>query len=249
MARGKSGSRRKTSKRSSRGASAGLWPWVAALVVVGGGVAAYENSAAAKRFISGVKSDKSPVVATKPAPAHDKPAPPKAFAATPSREVPPKPSATPDPTQTAALIPPAPIGKPGLDDAPKKPEMPKGDPKIAGAYEAKFFLCGTAKQDDCVVSADRFVIHGQKIRLVNIEVPDIKKPRCEGERIKASDAELRVRAFLDSGPFELVTWSGNDAEVDGHQLREVKRNGMALTDVLVREGLAKRPGSGKGGWC
>ena len=249
MTRGKSGSRRKSSKRSPKGAGAGLWPWLAALVVVGGGVAIYENSAAAKRFIAGLKADKPTAVALKSAPAQDKPVPPKAIASEPSREASLKPPRQLEAAQTAALTPPAPIGKPGVGEVTAKPEVSKGDPKIAGAYEAKFFLCGTAKQDDCVVSADRFVIHGQKIRLVGIEVPDIKKPRCEGERIKASDAELRVRAFLDSGPFELVTWSGNDAAVDGHQLREVRRNGIALTDILVREGLAKRPGSGKGSWC
>lgn len=248
QSRGKSGSKRKSSKPSA-GAGGALWPWITALVVVGGGVALYENSAAARRFIADLKSDKPPVqVAAKPAPNADKPVPPKPVAAGPLRQVPPRPNTPPDNSHTAAIIPPAPIGKPVLEAMTKPDEPTKTDEKLAGAYQAKFFLCGTAKQDDCVVSADRFVFHGQKIRLVGIEVPDIKKPRCEDERIKASDAELRVRAFLDSGPFELVTWQGNDSEVDGHKLRQVTRNGMSLSDILVKEGLAKRPGGGKG-WC
>ncbi|WP_117193530.1 thermonuclease family protein [Rhizobium terrae] len=249
QSRGKSGSKRKGSKRSPGGAGSSLWPWIAVLAVVGGGLALYENSAAAKRFIAGLKSDKPVQVAARPAPGADKPVPPRPVAAGALRQVPPRPNTPPDGSHTAAIIPPAPIGKPALEEAAKPAEPPKTDEKLAGSYEAKFYLCGTAKQDDCVVSADRFVFHGQKIRLVGIEVPDIKKPRCEDERFKASDAELRVRAFLDSGPFELVTWDGNDSEVDGHKLREVKRNGMSLADILVREGLAKRPGSGKGGWC
>ena len=248
MARGKSGSRRKSTRRPAKTTGSGLWPWVAALVVVGGGLALYENSAAAKRFVSSHLTSSTPTaVASKPIPVPAKPVPPAPLSASVWRDKAPKPAAAPEVRRNAALIPPAPIGKPGMDET-SKPQMAKADPKIAGAYQGKFFLCGTAKQDDCVVSADRFVIHGQKIRLVGIEVPDIKKPRCETERIKASDAELRVRAFLDSGPFELVTWAGNDAEVDGHQLREIKRNGMALSDILVREGLAKRPGTGNG-WC
>jgi endonuclease YncB( thermonuclease family) len=157
----------------------------------------------------------------------------------------------PDQSHTAAIIPPAPIGKPVQEAsaaAIARSGGAAGGSLPAGTYQARFFLCGTAKQDDCVSSPDRFVFHGQKIRLVGIEVPDIKKPRCDAERIKASDAELRVRAFLDSGPFELRTWQGNDDEVDGHRLRDVTRNGMSLSDILVRDGLAHKPGA-SGGWC
>ncbi|MFB9947810.1 hypothetical protein ACFFP0_03070 [Rhizobium puerariae] len=249
QSRGKSGSRRKGGKRpSSGGSSSSLWPWLAALVVIGGGVALYENSAAARRFVAGLKAERPAHVAAKTVSVPEKPVPPKSVAAISHRPVTLRPQTPPDESHTAAIIPPAPIGKPVLDNAPRAADAPKADEGLAGAYQAKFYLCGSAKQDDCVVSADRFVFHGQKIRLVGIEVPDIKKPACEAERIKASDAELRVRAFLDSGPFELVTWQGNDAEVEGHKLRQVTRNGMSLSDILVREGLARKPGV-KGGWC
>lgn len=254
QARAKTGSKHKGGKRSSGGGVGSLWPWVAALVVVGGGIGLYENSSDVRRFVAGLKAEKPAQVAAKPAASTDRPVPPRsvmgAGAGGPQRAMPPKPVGVPDQSQTAGIIPPAPIGRPVINEVPKLADAPRPGEALAGAYQAKFYLCGSAKQDDCVVSADRFVFHGQKIRLVGIEVPDIKKPRCEDERIKASDAELRVRAFLDSGPFELVTWQGNDAEIDGHKLREVTRNGMSLADILVREGLAKRPGAGvKSGWC
>ncbi|MBP1845439.1 endonuclease YncB(thermonuclease family) [Rhizobium petrolearium] len=248
QSRGKSGSRRKGGKRASKSSGSSLWPWLSALLVVGGGIALYDNSAAARRFVASLTSGKPVQVAAKPASAPARPEPPKPVAVVAHRPVTSKPAMLPDENHTAAIIPPAPIGKPTASDVPRTTEAPKTGEELAGAYEAKFYLCGTAKQDDCVVSADRFVFHGQKIRLVGIEVPDIKKPNCEEERIKASDAELRVRAFLDSGPFELVTWQGNNAEVDGHKLRQVTRNGISLSDILVREGLARRPGT-RGGWC
>lgn len=248
--RGKTAAKRKGGKRPRKGSSRSpLWPWLVMLIVVGGGIVVYDNSTAARRFVASLKGEKPVRTAAsveKPVPSN--PVPPKPVAVTarpmPAAKHPPRPV---DSTRTAAIIPPAPIGKPVIE-AVARPSEGKANEKLAGAYQAKFFLCGSAKQDDCVVSADRFVFHGQKIRLVGIEVPNIKKPACEDERIKASDAELRVRAFLDSGPFELVSWQGNDAEIDGHKLREVRRNGMSLADILVREGLARRPG-GKGGWC
>ena len=248
QARSKSGSKRKGGRGASGGSSASsLWPWLGALAVIGGGIGLYENSSAVRHFVTGLKAESPLQVAAKPAVSPDRQMPPRSVMGGAPRAMPPRPATPPDQSQTAGIIPPAPIGRPAIDAAKPSEALRPGE-RLAGAYEAKFYLCGSAKQDDCVVSADRFVFHGQRIRLVGVEVPDIKKPHCEGERIKASDAELRVRAFLDSGPFELVTWQGNDAEVDGHRLREVTRNGMSLGDILVREGLAKRPG-GKGSWC
>lgn len=258
----KSGGRRK--RPASKGSSS-IWVWGAALVIVAGGIAAYDNSASLRRFASTVMDNKPHSaaprqLAAKPSPQRTegsrtagRPAP------VPQRPVGAKESETKrsplhqrhDGMQTAAITPPAPIGRPVAPQQPAvtpaavKPDMPT----ISGAsHQTKFFLCGTAKQDDCVLAADAFMLKGQKIRIAGIEVPDIKKPRCEAERIKASDAKLRVRAFLDSGPFDLLLANAGDEDSKGQKIRAVSRNGITLSDVLVREGLAKRPGVG-GGWC
>jgi endonuclease YncB( thermonuclease family) len=254
QARGKSATRRKSTNSSKRGKSAGggnsMLPWIAALGVLGGGIVLYDNVKPVRQAITSLGSGRMPQLAQGQAEGSSR-APasrPPVAASLPPRPVTPVPAARQtDHSMTAAITPPASIGKAEPQPASiVQAAIRPGEP-LAGSYEGKFFLCGTAKQDDCVMAADRFVFHGQKIRLVGVEVPDIKKPRCEAERIKASDAELRVRAFLDSGPFELVTWQGNGEEVDGHKLRVVSRNGLSLADILVKEGLAKRPGSG--GWC
>jgi endonuclease YncB( thermonuclease family) len=261
QARGKTATRRKTAKRPKSSGGSSMLPWVAALAVLGGGILLYDNVKPVRQAIASLTSERPVRMAETPAASPvARPQSPRAMVSAP---VPPPHPVTPSPAfrpldhgMTAAIVPPAPIGKPGQlpttpapsSPAPAVPAVLRPGDALAGSYEAKFFLCGTAKQDDCVLSADRFVFHGQKIRLVGIEVPNIKKPRCEAERIKASDAELRVRAFLDSGPFDLVSWQGNGDEVDGHKLRVVSRNGRSLSDILVKEGLAKRPG-GAGGWC
>ena len=258
QARGKTATRRKTAKRPSSSSGSSMLPWMAALAVLGGGILLYDNVKPVRQAIASLTAERPVRTAETPAAtpvARPQPSPPRAVASTPvlpPHPVTPSPALRPlDHGMTAAIIPPAPIGKPeqpSSSPAPTVSAVLRPGEALAGSYQAKFFLCGTAKQDDCVLSADRFVFHGQKIRLVGIEVPDIKKPRCEAERIKASDAELRVRAFLDSGPFDLVSWQGNGDEVEGHKLRVVSRNGRSLSDILVKEGLAKRPG-GAGGWC
>jgi endonuclease YncB( thermonuclease family) len=257
-AKRKAGTKRKGAQRGGKRTTArsgsSLWLWITALAAVAGGIALYDNLPSARRLVAGLAGETPQRLAQHPE-VREKPVAARTRAPDSERivaPVPPRPVGAPDRVQTAAIIPPASIGRPdmraGLQPAPQfLPDRKSGG--LAGAFEARFFLCGTAKQDDCVVSADRFVFHGQKIRLVGVEVPNIRKPRCEAERIKASDAKLRARAFLDSGPFDLVTWQGNDADVDGHKLRDVTRNGRSLADVLVSEGLAKRPGAGKSGWC
>lgn len=257
--------RRKTARKSSgrkKPASAGgrgsTWFWGAALVVLVGTIAAYDNSAAVRRFASNFLEQAPETHAARPAStkvpqkqqtvaSRSVPVPPKAVPETRQRPV----TRPRDGMQTAAITPPAPIGNPdaarpaGVVPAAVRPDAPA---LPNGPHQTKFYLCGTAKQDDCVIAGDSFMFHGQKIRLAGIEVPDMDKPRCEAERIKGSDAELRVRAFLDSGPFDLVAAGADDTDSRGQKIRAVMRNGISLSDILVREGLARKPGA-TGGWC
>ncbi|MCF6367517.1 hypothetical protein [Rhizobium halophilum] len=266
------GPKRKTARkgggRKKRPASSGggsTWMWGLALLAVVGGIAAHDNSVELQRFAASVMDGKQPVIASRDvaktsaergsrnsqSTARDVPVPqrPVGHAERESKRL--APNQRHDGIQTAAITPPAPIGKPeaGRPAAVTPAAIRPDAPQISGGrHQTKFFLCGTAKQDDCVIAADRFMLKGETIRIAGIEVPDIKKPRCEAERIKASDAKLRVRAFLDSGPFDIIAASAGDEDSGGHKIRAIMRNGVSLSDVLVREGLARRPGS-SGGWC
>lgn len=248
-------------KRAANGRSGSTLVWGAALVALVGGIAAYDNSAELRRFAGSLTRSSQQKVAARPpsANAQQKPVARETAAVRPASPVPPrnigareeKRQSSPqrhDALQTAAITPPAPFGKPSVPIVTAATVKPDAPLQVTGRHQAKFFLCGTAKQDDCVIAADRFMLKGQTIRIAGIEVPDIKKPRCEAERIKASDAKLRVRAFLDSGPFDIIAASAGDEDSGGQKIRAVSRNGVSLSDILVREGLARRPGS-SGGWC
>lgn len=243
------GSGRKRASRGSKGGS--TWLWGAALIVLVGGIAAYDNSSEVRRFADRLMADESPVRTASRKTEQQKPAAPVPPREVSARAADAKRGGAPqrqDALKTAAIRPPAPIGKPeGLRPTPAavKPDRPMA---ADGRHQTKFYLCGTAKQDDCVVTPDTFMLKGQKIRIAGIEVPSIKKPRCEAERIKASDAKLRVRAFLDAGPFDVVAANAGDEDSRGQKIRAVTRNGVSLSDILVREGLARRPGA-PGGWC
>jgi Micrococcal nuclease (thermonuclease) homologs len=252
------GGGRKKSAASGRGGS--TWLWGAALVALVGGIAAYDNSADLRRFAgrltdgadrtaaarpSSSKEQRKPVTGTVAAARPAAPVPPRTVASIARDERRPGAPQRHDVLRTAAIGRPAPEGQTAPMPAAMKPDMPAAS---GNRHRTKFFLCGTAKQDDCVITADSFMLNGQKIRIAGIEVPDIRKPACEAERIKASDAKLRVRAFLDSGPFDVHAAHAGDEDSSGQKIRAISRNGVSLSDILVREGLARRPGSA-GGWC
>jgi len=92
----------------------------------------------------------------------------------------------------------------------------------------------------CVVDGDTVWIEGEKIRISEIDTPEMDG-RCPAERALALRAQARLVELLNAGPvqFERV---GTD-----RYGRTLARFG-AVSETLIREGLAHRWPSRKG-WC
>jgi len=101
---------------------------------------------------------------------------------------------------------------------------------------------------NCVVDGDTFWFEGEKIRIADIDTPELSPPRCEAERIKGEAAKARLLALLNAANFALVAgW--RDEDKYGRKLRTVLRSGHSLGDILVNEGLARRWDGARHGWC
>ncbi len=50
-------------------------------------------------------------------------------------------------------------------------------------------FCGDSTQMNCVVDGDMFWFKGEKIRIADIDTPELSPPRCEAERIKRRGGE------------------------------------------------------------
>ena len=98
-----------------------------------------------------------------------------------------------------------------------------------------------------VIDGDTFDYRGERIRIADIDTPEIQA-RCPEEARLAAAATNRLRALLAQGPFELVR-SGRDEDRYGRKLRVVVRHGRSLGDVLVREGLARTWTGRREPWC
>lgn len=112
----------------------------------------------------------------------------------------------------------------------------------------QFFECIGPARVTCVVDGDTFWLDGTKIRIADIDTPEISRPSCLHEKVLGRQATARLIELLNAGPFDLIAYE-QDTDVYGRSLRIVSRNGQSLGDVLVREGLAHVWDGSRHSWC
>lgn len=125
-------------------------------------------------------------------------------------------------------------------------------PRLSSTFAAstsspQFAVCGMVRQT-CVVDGDTFHFDGMKIRIADIDTPELEG-RCEWEIAKAQEARDRLAALLSEGPFEIMPIGDRDEDQYGRKLRVVTRSGASLGDRLVSEGLARTWSGRREPWC
>ncbi|MCL6252298.1 thermonuclease family protein [Altererythrobacter sp. KTW20L] len=120
----------------------------------------------------------------------------------------------------------------------------------ASAAEAsrQFAICGMTRQT-CVVDGDTIWLDGVKIRIADIDTPEISSPRCDSEYALGIRARDRMQQLLNEGPFAVEAIGSRDEDQYGRKLRVVTRNGRSLGDMLVAEGLARTWSGRREPWC
>jgi endonuclease YncB( thermonuclease family) len=111
-----------------------------------------------------------------------------------------------------------------------------------------FAVCAGGVRIDCVVDGDTFWLAGTRIRIADINTPEVGSPGCAAEAALGSRATARLRDLLSAGPFELVRID-RDEDVYGRKLRIVTRDGRSIGDALVAEGLAHYWRGYQENWC
>ena len=119
---------------------------------------------------------------------------------------------------------------------------------IPDGERALFTRCEGSGRVTCVVDGDTIWYRGTKIRIADINTPEISRPACPREAALGERATLRLTALLNTGGFTLER-KGRDEDRYGRNLRVVTRGGRSLGDLLVAEGLAERWRGRRGNWC
>jgi endonuclease YncB( thermonuclease family) len=102
---------------------------------------------------------------------------------------------------------------------------------------------------NCVVDGDTIWYGGAKIRLASIDAPELHDYKCASELALGERSKRRLLELINAGPFEVVKSGSRDIDKYGRKLRDIKRNGTSLGDVLIAEGLAARWGGQHHAWC
>jgi len=121
-------------------------------------------------------------------------------------------------------------------------------PPAADMISAQFAECGSAKRITCVVDGDTLWHLGTKIRLADIDTPEVSRPACAQERRLGERATRRLITLLNAAPFRLEQ-QGRDEDRYGRKLRVAMRGSRSLGEILVAEGLARRWTGQREPWC
>lgn len=113
----------------------------------------------------------------------------------------------------------------------------------------QFYKCATGSRDACVVDGDTIWLNRQKIRIADIDTPEVGEPKCASELALGNRATARMLELINEGPFEIKAWPDRDADRYGRKLRVLIRDGRSLGDILVSEGLARTWSGRREPWC
>ena len=133
-------------------------------------------------------------------------------------------------------------------EAPALARFNQPTPSGSDREAARFTTCNGPVRDDCVIDGDTFWYAGEKIRVADINTPEVSDPQCPREAALGERASARLLALLNEGAFSLEA-ADRDRDPYGRLLRTVTRDGASVGAVLVREGLAEEWQGTRGGWC
>ena len=111
-----------------------------------------------------------------------------------------------------------------------------------------FAVCGVVRRT-CVVDGDTIWLEGVKIRIADIDTPEISQPKCDSEYQLGIKARDRLVVLLNQGEFSAVPIGNRDEDQYGRKLRVLMRDGRSIGDQLVAEGLARTWSGRREPWC
>lgn len=116
------------------------------------------------------------------------------------------------------------------------------------SLSAPFTSCDEGRRVNCVVDGDTFWFQRQRIRIADIDAPELSPPRCADEREKGEAAKRRLLELLNAAPFSLST-GHRDRDRHGRKLRVVTRAGRSIGKILVDEDLVRTWDGARRPWC
>lgn len=107
-------------------------------------------------------------------------------------------------------------------------------------------ICQGSNRYTCVVDGDTIWFEGEKIRLLDIDTPELSSPECPQEALQAAEARDRLAELVGGGIG--IERDGKDRY--GRTLAKLKlADGRYAGDALLNEGLAQPWPNEGNAWC
>ena len=105
-------------------------------------------------------------------------------------------------------------------------------------------ICGSGYRVNCVVDGDTVWINREKIRLSDIDAPELHA-RCHSELVGALKAQKRLAVLLTGK----ITIKRHGVGYYGRTLATLYAHGINVNDEMTREGLARPYDGHRLPWC
>jgi hypothetical protein len=74
--------------------------------------------------------------------------------------------------------------------------------------QVAFERCLGGSQKTCIVDGDTIRFEGARIRLEDIDAPEVFSPKCASEKVLGQRATQRLVEWMNAGPFDVVYTAG-----------------------------------------
>ncbi len=123
-------------------------------------------------------------------------------------------------------------------------------PAIADDAPAPLPICSYGQPSaGCIVDGDTVWLGGHKIRLEDIDAPEIERVDCPAELELGTRAKLRLQQLLNGAPYTVAQEGSREHDVYHRELRTIRIGGVSVGATLVAEGLAHWWVGHKLPWC
>ncbi|WP_137136599.1 thermonuclease family protein [Rhizobium sp. FKY42] len=100
------------------------------------------------------------------------------------------------------------------------------------------------------IDGDTVDIDGERIRIANIDTPEIDGAQCAAERQLGLLAKERMRELVREKPLRIFRGDhGRKVDRHGRTLARIEVKGRDVGETLIREGLARKWTGKRSPWC
>jgi endonuclease YncB( thermonuclease family) len=125
-------------------------------------------------------------------------------------------------------------------------------PDSASAKAVAFVGPKMSRQQLYVVDGDTIHYNREKIRIANIDAPEISQAKCDSELKRGLDAKAALKELLDGKEFNITRGdpkTGRMTDKYGRTLALISVNGRDVGNLLVQRQLARQWTGRRMPWC